>query len=269
MLFVSGLDVTIVGHYSFGETAYYSVAASPTSFVLMIIAALMGPLLPATSALSVQRSSDQMGKVLLRSTRYATILLLLTGLPFVVLGYLILRVWVGPVYALHSVHFLRILVLANVIRNLCAPYATMVVATSRQRVATASAITEGVVNLVSSIWLARHIGALGVALGTLLGAGAGVAMHFGVSMRYTQSSVAISRIELFVKGMLRPAVIAIPSLLLLWRWWPTVPSISLQLYAMWGGTTLALAWFVSLTREDRAFVTRLVVEKDEIAEEVA
>ena len=269
MLFVSGLDVTIVGHYSFGETAYYSVAASPTTFVLMIIAALMGPLLPATSALSVQRSSNQMGKVLLRSTRYATTLLLLTGLPFIVLGYLILRVWVGPVYALHSVHFLRILVLANIIRNLCAPYATMVVATSKQRVATASAITEGVVNLVSSIWLARHIGALGVALGTLLGAGAGVAMHFGVSMRYTQSSLAISRIELFVKGMLRPAAIAIPSLLLLWRWWPTVPSISLQLYSMWGVTTLALAWYVGLTREDRAFVTQLVGEKREIAEEVA
>ncbi len=31
MLFISGLDLTIVGHYSFGETAYYAVANSPTS----------------------------------------------------------------------------------------------------------------------------------------------------------------------------------------------------------------------------------------------
>ena len=52
MLFVSGLDITIVGHYSFSETAYYAIAASPTSLILLIIAALMGPLLPATSALS-------------------------------------------------------------------------------------------------------------------------------------------------------------------------------------------------------------------------
>ena len=95
----------------------------------------------------------------------------------------------------------------------------MVVATSRQRFTTASPVTEGVVNLVSSVWLAQHIGALGVALGTLLGAVVGVAMHFGVSMRYTQSTLAISRLELFFKGMLRPAAMAIPSVLLLCLWW--------------------------------------------------
>ena len=75
MLFVSGLDLTIVGRYSFKETAYYSVANAPTSFMLMITSALMAPLLPATSALSVQRNPAQMGSILLRSTRYAVILL--------------------------------------------------------------------------------------------------------------------------------------------------------------------------------------------------
>ena len=261
MLFVGGLDLTIVGHYSFGETAYYSVAASPTTLVLMIIAALTGPLLPATSALSVQRNCTQMGSVLVRSTRYATILLALTGLPFLVIGYPILRVWVGPVYAEHSVRILRILIVANIIRNLCAPYATMVVAMSRQGVATASAITEGVVNLVSSIWLVQHIGALGVALGTLLGAIAGVAMHFGVSMRYTESSIFVSRKELLIKGILHPMVIVIPSLVLVGRWLPTLPSMTLQLYALCAGTTVLLAWFVSMTRDDRKYVVQLLREK--------
>jgi O-antigen/teichoic acid export membrane protein len=270
MLFVSGLDITIVGRYSFNETAYYAIAASPTTLILMIISALTGPLLPATSALSVQCSSAQMGNILLRSTRYATIILFLTGLPFVVAGYMILRVWVGPVYAQHSVQFLRILVLANIIRNLCSPYATMVVATSRQRVATASAVTEGVVNLVSSVWLARHIGALGVALGTLLGAVAGVAMHFAVSMRYTQSSLAISRAELFGQGMLRPAAVAIPSALLLWRWWPAgMPAISAQVYCAWAVSTLLLAWFVSMSREDRERVVRLATRRPSLAGKLA
>jgi O-antigen/teichoic acid export membrane protein len=258
MLCVSGLDLTIVGHYSFGETAYYAIAASPTSLILMIIAALMGPLLPATSALSVHRSPTQMGAILLRSTRYAASILFLTGLPFVVVGYLILSKWVGPVYALHSVQLLRVLVLANIVRSMCAPYAMMVVATCRQRVATAAAVTEGIVNLVSSICLARHLGALGVALGTLLGAVAGVTIHFAVSMRYTQSSLAISRIQLFVKGMLRPALVVIPSALLIWRWWPAAaPSISLQFYCLWGAVTLALAWFFGISREDRVFLIRL------------
>jgi O-antigen/teichoic acid export membrane protein len=259
MLFVNGLDITIVGHYSFNQTAYYSVASSPTTFVLMITAALMGPLLPVTSALSVHSTSAEMGRVLLRSTRYATVILLLTGLPLVVAGYAILRLWVGPAYAANSIGFLRILVVANIIRNLCSPYATMVVATSRQRVATASALTEGIVNLVSSIWLARHIGALGVALGTLLGAVAGVAMHYGVSMRYTQANLALPRMELFVKGMVRPAVIAIPSILLFRHWLPAgAPAISFQLYVAWALATLLLAWFVSIPREDRSLVARVV-----------
>ena len=67
--------------------------------MFMIIRGLMSPLLPATSALSAQRSSAQMGSVLLRSTRYGTIVLLLTGLPFVVAGHRILSGWVGPAYA--------------------------------------------------------------------------------------------------------------------------------------------------------------------------
>jgi O-antigen/teichoic acid export membrane protein len=259
MLFVSGLDVTIVGHYSFHETAYYSIATSPTTFLLTITAALMGPLLPATSALSVHRSCTQMGGILLRSTRYAAIILLLTGLPMVVAGYVILRAWVGPTYAVHSIQLLRLLVVANIVRNLCAPYATMVVAMSKQRVATASALTEGIVNLVSSIFLARRAGALGVAIGTLLGAAAGVAMHFGISMRYTQSSLALPRTQLLVKGIVRPASIAVPSALLFRRWCHTgPPSIDTRLYVVWSVSTLLLAWFIGMTREDRALVLQVL-----------
>lgn len=218
----------------------------------------MGPLLPAASALSVQRSCTQMGSILLRSTRYATIIILLTGLPLVVAGYVILRAWVGPIYATHSIQLLRILVVANIVRNLCAPYATMVVATSNQRLATASAVTEGTVNLVASIWLARHIGALGVAIGTLLGAAAGVAMHFGVSMRYTQANLALPRTELFVRGIMRPAVIAIPSALLFHRWCQAgVPSIDAPLYVGWTVSTLLLAWFIGMSKEDRALLSHL------------
>jgi O-antigen/teichoic acid export membrane protein len=259
-LFISGLDLTIVGHYSFAETGFYAIANSPTSFLLMISSAVMAPLLPATSALSVQRSASQMGGVLLRSTRYAVIVLLLTGLPFLVAGYWILRKWVGPIYAEHSLHFLQILVLANIVRTVCAPYATMVVAMSRQSVATASPVAEGLVNLVSSIWLARHFGAMGVALGTLIGAVVGVAMHFGISMRFTQSALALPRMDLFLRGMLRPAALALPSvLLLLWRGAGTVtlasvPGFDAAIITLWAVSTLVMAWAVSMTHGDREMV---------------
>jgi O-antigen/teichoic acid export membrane protein len=258
MLFITGLDLTIVGHYAFAQVAYYSIAASPTNFLLVVVGALLGPLLPAASALSVNRTPYEMGRILLRSTRYTTILLLLTALPMLVGGFPMLRLWVGANFAFNSVQLLRVLLLANVVRMACSPYSTMVVATAKQRVATMSAITEASVNLVASVLLAMRFGAMGVAAGTLIGAFAGVGMHFGVSMRYTRN-LAISRAELFAKGILRPSVMAVPSVLLLSRWWLSgAPSLGWQLWLVWFGSTLAIAWTLSLDAGDRTILKDLV-----------
>lgn len=258
MLFILGLDLTIVGHYDFGQVAYYSIATAPTNFMLVIIGALLGPLLPASSALSTSRTSQQMGRILLRTTRYTTIILLLSGLPLLVGGFLVLRIWVGSNYAFNSVQLLRILLLANITRQLCAPYATMVVATAKQSVATFAAITEGVVNLAASLWLARRFGAMGVAMGTLIGACASVAMHFGVSMQYTHN-LAISRTELLLQGLLRPATMAIPSVLLVPFWWFSgKPSMSVQLWSAWGLATLLLMWYASMVDGDRTALIQTV-----------
>lgn len=252
MLCITGFDVAIVGHFDYVQTAYYSIATLPTSFALAIIGSMMGPLMPASSAMSTHRSPAEMGDLLARITRYITIALLLTGLPLIVCGLPILRLWVGPVYAVHTIRYLRILVFANVVRNLCAPYATMIAATGRQGAATASAVSEGLVNLGSSIYLAHRFGAIGVALGTVLGAFVGVALHFAISMHLTQKTLAISRSRLFLRGILRPAVIAIPSLALLPLWWsPVHTTLSPGLVSVWGLSTLAFAWLAGFSANER------------------
>jgi O-antigen/teichoic acid export membrane protein len=261
MLFVSGVDLTIVGHYSFREAAFYSVAVSPTNFMLILVGTLMGPLLPAASALSTERTPEQMGNILLRTTRYGTVLLLLTGLPLLVGGYLALKLWVGQHYAVAAAPLLRILILANIVRQLCAPYSTMVVATARQRVATASAVTEAVVNLGASIWLARSYGAIGVAIGTLIGSFASVGMHFAVSMHFTRN-LAVSRIRLFFKGILQPSLMAIPTFVLLHLWWVSgKPQMNSLEWLLWSFTTLFLMATVSLQKSDRAMVLQIIERK--------
>jgi O-antigen/teichoic acid export membrane protein len=251
-MLISGLDLTVVGHYSFSETAYYAIANAPVAFLVLIVSALMGPLLPAASAQSVAGSPAEMGRFLSLSTRLSMVGLLLTGLPFLVVGQLILRAWVGPVYALHSTPFLRVLIMANIIRSSCAPFSTMVLATGQQKMATASPVAEGIINLVASVWLVQHLGALGVALGTLIGACAGVAVHFAVSMRFTQSLIGIAPAQLFVEGMLRPSAIVLPSVPFLWSGVPRSPFV----YCAWGVATLLVAWFAALTHEERERLTR-------------
>ena len=141
----------------------------------------------------------------------------------------------------------------------------MVVATAKQRFATASGITEAIVNLAASILLARHYGAIGVAYGTLIGAVAGVAMHFGVSMHYTQN-IALSRLRLGIQGLLRPATLALPSAILTPLWLLAGrPRMPLYAWFLWAVTTLLLAAYVSLNTEDRRTLASAVKRKSRLA----
>jgi len=259
MLCISGLDVTIVGHYAFKEAGYYSLATLPANLIILIASAALGPLMPAASALSTLRTPFAMGEILLRATRYSTILMLLTGLPLLVGGYPILRLWVGSEYATHSAKYLYILVLATMLRNLCLPYATMVVAIGQQRVATAAAIAEALVNLGSSIYLAHSFGAMGVAAGTLLGALVSVSMHFAISMHYTHATMLITRMKLFGGALVRSALVAIPSVLLIPFWWNSVEgSLGPHLYFIWAVATLLITWFGALNGTERHALLHLI-----------
>lgn len=258
MLCVTGLDVTLVGRYDFAQTAFYSIATLPTNFMISMMGALVAPLMPTASALSVHRSAAQMGDMLSRVTRYSSTLLVLAALPLVVGGFGVLRFWVGAEYAMHSIGYLRILVLANVIRNLCLPYSSMLVATESQKVAIVGASAEALVNLGSSLYLVRHVGAIGVAYGTLLGSFVSVAMHFALSMRYTYRTFSVTRLQLFLTGMLRPLVVALPSLLCLRLWWSSrPPAITLQGWLLLGISTGLLAWFTSVNTAERAKLVAL------------
>lgn len=261
MLCITGLDITIVGHYDYMQTGYYSIATLPASFVLMIVSTMLGPLMPASSAMSTRRSPTEMGDFLARATRYSTLILLLTGLPLIVCGLPILKIWVGPAYALRTILYLRILVFANIVRNLCAPYATMIIATNRQEPATAAAISEAVVNLGCSIFLASRFGAIGVALGTVIGAFVSVALHFGITMHYSFRTLQISRRQLLLKGIFRPAAIAIPTLLALLFTQSGTLGMGILAIGLWGLGTLVLTWCAALNSTERADLIRLLRDR--------
>lgn len=252
MLCVVGLDLTIVGHYDFSQTGYYSIAILPTNFALMIMSAILSPLLPASSAMSTLQTPSAMGGLLARATRYSAILLLLTGLPLIVFGLPILSLWVGPSFAVNTVGYLRILVVANIIRNFCAPYATMVVATNRQGAALATAISEASVNLGASLYLASRYGAMGVAVGTLLGSLVSVSLHFLITMHFTQQSLAIARGRLFLGGIVQPLMIVLPSVALFSVGKAAQNLPKSILVVGWVLSTLVIAWYLCLSRLERA-----------------
>jgi len=258
MFCITGLDIVIVGHFDYVQTAYYSIASLPTSFLLLMISSLLGPLVPASSALSTRFSPSQMGTFLAKITRYNTIALLLVGLALVVFAFPILRLWVGSDYARHTATYLRILVLANVVRNLCAPYATMITATGSQKAGIASAISEAVVNLGSSFYLALQFGAIGVAVGTVIGAFVGVLVHFVISMRLTRSVISIPPRQVFLRGIFGPSLICLPSAFLLFRWWPASDLHLISAMSVFWALCTGVPAYFCLNREERQNFSRLI-----------
>ncbi len=255
MLIIMGLDLTIVGRFDFPSTAFYAVASTPITFLLLLLQATLEPLMPAVSALSATRDAARMGALLVRVTRYIVLLLEIAGLPLILFGSIVLTLWVGPVYARHCLPILRVLITAQLIRNLFAAYATMIIATGQQRHATLSGLCEAFANLLASILLGRHFGAIGVAYGTLLGAFVGIAVHLILSLPRTTQTLAIPRLTLLREAWLRPALAAIPTLLLLPFFPNSQPTHALYWASIpWAAATLLILWRFALTPSERSLL---------------
>jgi O-antigen/teichoic acid export membrane protein len=252
MFLISGLDITIVGHYQYKDAGYYAVAAGAANFMMAIVSSFFGPLIPAISSMQAGSTPSHLGNLCIRATRYCTLLLCLLGLPLVVGAFPLLGLWVGKPYAMHSALYLQIMVLGNVIRYLSMPYLAAVIATSKQRQATAATVVEACVNIVLSIWLVQKIGAAGVAIGTLIASFISMGVHLTVSIPNTQSAITFQRRRYVLQGLLRSFLVVVPALLL-YPFWKRDSMLPVQpvLLAIWILVTLAIAWWVVLTAADR------------------
>jgi O-antigen/teichoic acid export membrane protein len=253
MLMVSGLDLSIVGVFDYPATAYYAVAATLTNFVVQAQGAIFAALLPASAVLSARGDAQRLGTLLISSTRYGTMLLVSMALPLVLAGKLILRIWVGAQYAEHSLLFLQVLVLANIVRLIGLPYATLLLGTGQQRKVILSPLAEGVTNLLATVVGAWWLGAIGVAIGTLIGSFVSIGFHVLYNMPRT-SGIAIRRPVLIKEGMLRPLLCAVPCGLAyaIHLMTPAMPVGVLSLFSVGAAVgTLILFWNYGLVSSER------------------
>jgi O-antigen/teichoic acid export membrane protein len=211
-LLINGLDTTIVGLVQFREVGYYALAATVVLFVIQFQDAVMSALLPAAAVLGSRNESEKLGEVLLRTTRCGTILLLLLGIPLIVWAPFILRLWVGSSYAIHVTPIFRVLAAANMVRLVGLPYAQLVLGTGQQKRVLYSPLCEGIVNVVVSIVAGKFMGAVGVALGTLVGAFVGMGYHVFRNMPRTSSAIRFHRKRYFVEGIVQPVACYLPLL---------------------------------------------------------
>jgi O-antigen/teichoic acid export membrane protein len=203
MLLITGLDLPTVAAFDFSNAGYYAIAATLSNMLAVPHGAVLSTMVPMMSSMSAGDASQRMGRALLRISRLATTMLTLVAVPLMAGMPVLLRLWVGADYARHTLVLGELLVGAQLVRLTLMPYALLGFSAGEQGRMLISPIAESVVNLACSLLLVRWIGATGVALGTLIGAFVGVAMHFQNSMPKTRS-MAFERSKLLLDGILQP-----------------------------------------------------------------
>ena len=209
MILITGLDIPIVAAWDFSNTGYYAVAAIVGNMLAVPFGAVLSTLIPLLSSRTASESPETMGRILIRTLRIANALLLWIAIPLMIGMPLLLRLWVGKDYAAHTLILGEILVAAQFVRLSIMPYGITGFSAGEQGKMLVSPAVEAIVNVSFSILLVHRMGAVGVAVGTLIGAFVGIALHFWNSMAYTKS-MSFRKTELLSRGMLAPLAWALP-----------------------------------------------------------
>ncbi len=143
----------------------FNVAGRLMEYFKALAAGLAGPLMPRMSFLEGRGKSEDLEAVFLSGTRATALLSFLIGLLLWMDGKPLLQLWVGERFV-SSYSLLMVLTAGYVVTIAQLPSNCLLYALNRHQLLGLWTLVEGVANLVLSIYWARTMGLVGVALGT-------------------------------------------------------------------------------------------------------
>jgi O-antigen/teichoic acid export membrane protein len=252
VLIVSGLDTIIIGFFDYKSIAYYALASTLTNFVFGISSAMLNTIVPVASSIGAKNEPGKLGELLISTTKYSVILIIAINLPLLLLSRSVITLWVGASYAEQTSHLFELLIAANFIRQIGSPYFMIAIGCGEHKKIILSPLVEAFTNLFFSIVLTKQIGVNGVAIGTIIGGIASVAMHFSYNLPRTTKIIVRNKLDL-IAAITKPIVlIAIPltALLILVHNQILPPSLWVSILAIligWG-----VLWKYGLNQDDRS-----------------
>jgi O-antigen/teichoic acid export membrane protein len=209
MFMISGLDITIVGHFRFQEVGYYAIAASAVALLVGLDSAVLSALLAPLAAFHARHEYSRISRITLDLSWGNTIVNGMMFFCFLLVGHKALVVWVGSVYANNTFNILSILLLGQVIRLIASPFAVMLISCGFHAKGIVSGLAEGIVNLGCSCYFVRVHGAIGVAYGTLIGAIVSLLVHIVYTLR-TVHGIPLRRYDLILSAGGLPILALLP-----------------------------------------------------------
>ncbi len=144
----------------------------------------------------------------------STLSLLVAGIWMVALAHVGFTLWVGPALATQAFPFFVLLVIANAIRNSGTPYALYLLGSGQQQRVILTPLMEGFSNAIFSIFGAWAFGAIGVAIGAIIGGVVGIGANFLYNMARTLP-VSFNRNRFLLDTVAIPLLLALPCLAVL------------------------------------------------------
>ncbi len=262
MLMINGLDMTLVGYFDYKNLSYYGTAASLVLFISGLQGTIFAVLMPNAAALAARDNSKKLGEMLATSTRLGVILLLFTGIPLITFAEQILTIWIGKEYGVNGAILLKTLVIANIIRLSTAPYASLLVGTGQQRLVLITPFIEGFTNLIASMLIAKNMGAVGVAMGTIVGSCVCLSSHILYNIPRTKL-IACKNSLFVIDGLIRPSICFIPlmaaGLIVDFLDFNIIIEVSTFLAGFIG--VCLLVWRYGLNQEERFFCIGILDDK--------
>lgn len=208
---IGGLDLTIVGYFDFAGVADYSLASNAVLLVAGLCTAATNALIAPYAAIHARGEYERLGRLVIRATGALTQLLIIVSFPFFLFGTRLLTVWVGSAYAQGTLPILEVLLLANVIRMVAAPYAAAQVGAGEHVRVMYSPLFEAFINLSVSIVACQKMGPIGVAVGTLVGSIAGNGLQIFYNIPKIKE-IRLGRRALLLEGVFWPIACVFPAL---------------------------------------------------------
>ena len=238
------------------SVAIYGLAVTVTRYATRVANAGVSVLVPRLTRLYAHGDLLNFRARFIQYSNAAGLLACLVGVGFVSAGPTFIDLWVGKDFIRSGPVFL-ILIAALIPDFATSPSIYALQAMKKHKLYAYNSLLEGAMNLGLSLVLVRHMGLIGVALGTLIPASL---TKLIVQPIYCARTIGVDLTEYLLAALGKPIVAAIfplviglvlPSLVLprgfvALALWTLIPVV---LYC-------ALAYWIGLTKENRQFVTR-------------
>jgi O-antigen/teichoic acid export membrane protein len=147
---------------------YYAIGGSLTEHLRSFITSMASILNPLASSLEARRETDTLAAVFMTGAKVAMILGLPVCIGFILLGERFITLWMGEAYGPTAGLILAVLASGYLIGLPFYTISGVLYGLGKHRIVAWSRVSEGIVNLCLSVWLVRHYGLVGVALGTVI-----------------------------------------------------------------------------------------------------